>query len=248
MAVSVFGFTQDDFKYPTKEEFLDAESRFPDITNFGFCHKSLSKLVSVERKSLKEAEKDYNLFWWDNCLLNKIGSLRFAFVNTYVNFQRNLGYNEGQDGLNGSIHESLFGFYAETTYYLIISARDFIPQIINVYLGLGVKEDRIYFDKFVSKIKSSGYNSEFISAAFDKFSEDLNDANEIRNSLTHRFPVTQKDFRAEYEGEHSSLKRGNREGYYNAQEIIDNIQFSIEALKRFIDLLKIEITPNASRL
>lgn len=248
MTVSVFSFTPDDFKYPTKAEFLDAESRFPDISNFGFCHKGLPELISEEGKSLKEAGKRNNLFWWDNCLLNKIGSLRFAFVNTYVDFQRNSENINGQNDPNGSIHEFLIGFYAETTYYFIISIRDIISQILNVYLDLGFVNEKFSYKVFEEKVKSAECISKSISKTITEFSLELYNASEIRNSLTHRYPKTQKDFRIKYEPKHTSLKRGGSVPYYSQQEIMDNIQFSLEALKRFIDQLKKEINPNANKL
>ena len=60
-----------DFKYPNKKEFIKFHNKCPKLEIFGFKHNHPLALIVNDRMPMNEASRLSNLYWWDNCLINR---------------------------------------------------------------------------------------------------------------------------------------------------------------------------------
>jgi len=221
----------EDFQYPTKEERQLAEKNFPDLENFNCKYRSSLDLFIQNKKSTNE----YNLFFWNLNLKNKIGNLKQAYINVYVHYHK-LSDKNGEDlNENDFLNIFQFNFYSEIFYYFLFSVRDVILQILNLYLDLGLKEKGVLMNTIMKKL--TGREPEL--SIIEKLEQDLAKSSEIRNSFAHRFPKNQSDDRIQH------IQTAEIEGFnftgeqeVKPSEIMENINDSLIIMKKFILELK----------
>jgi hypothetical protein len=162
----------EDFKFPSLEERKEAYSNYPNIRRFGFPEHSIANLFNNTTSSFDvaayEVQRDAYLFYWDLCLLNKLGKMHESYVNLIVNYNRGVPDNNSAFDEEFESNKFLFDFYTETFYYFYISARDYIGQIISVFCRLRKKENEVDFNKLINQI-----SNENIKAIIKEFSEAL---------------------------------------------------------------------------
>ncbi|MCK0190447.1 Cthe_2314 family HEPN domain-containing protein [Arenibacter sp. F20364] len=131
----------------------------------------------------------------------------------------------------------LFDYYAEIFYYFYFSARDTIAQLLNVYLDLGILEHRVTFGSVVNSAINKNVE---IKELLDLFYKSTEIGNNYRNSLTHKFPINQKDYRTILEvtpdgKKQISLKGGDS---LESDKVLDNINEIFGNLSKFLIDLK----------
>ncbi len=218
----------EDYKYPSNEEREEAENSYPNLSNFGFDYKNELVEILKNKKSLSETKKEVNLFWWDNCLLNKFGKLHLSYINTYVNYMRYSSESEEILKKGISIHRLQFDFYSETYYYFLFSARDVIFQILNLFYNLDIEESRVSFKTITKKMINNNVREMIL-----KLDDKLKVASEIRNSFTHKFPKNQKDYRMT----HTKLSAMSGQEM-KPLEIWNNISESLQIMDTWINELR----------
>lgn len=228
----------DDFKYPSLEERRIASENFPNFSNFGFEHKHEIISILEKNKTLSETNKAINLFWWDNCLQNKLARLNNAYINTITNFNRGIPETTSEFEKENHLNKIQFDFYVETLYYFLFSTKDIILQILNIYYNIGLKEYELSFFKKIKK----GISDSKLVTLLEKFNSGLKPASDIRNRFTHRFPINQPDYRTNLSdnngNEMLSFGSGNTT---TPKEIISNIDESLIVLADFLEQLKKEM-------
>jgi len=225
----------EDFKYPSKQERIESQKVLPKISCFGFKYKSEIQLILIEKKSLTEASISANLFRWDNCLQNRFGKLSETFIYAMTNYNRGFLDDISECTSNQFINQIMFNYYAEVFYYYLFSARDVIAQIVREYYSISIQEGALHFnDNFLSKINDLKVKENLV-----RFSEELKDAKEYRNSFAHRFPANQPDFRSSITIKDGyECLNGGRGQYITSEKIIENIQYSLNSLFILMEELK----------
>lgn len=233
----------EDFKYPSKTERTEAGVRFPSLKNFEFEYKNGIESILKNEKSYYETNKEVNLYWWDNCILNKLGKLNNAYVNTFANYNRDLIKNGDEPTKGKYIHRLQFDFYAETVYYFLFSARDIVFQILNIYYDLNIEEYNVSAKSIKQKMTNSSIREQLIN-----LEKDFDTASKIRNSFTQKFPKNQKDYKMNYSkvgnSERLSAGSGNE---LKPQEIMGNIDESLRIFASFMNELKINMNIKPSK-
>jgi hypothetical protein len=197
MGKNIVIYKASDFTYPTKEELKFASQLIPNLHTFEYEYISDMEALTCPGSELKFINKKNHLFWWNFCLQNKIGKLLSAYTNSITSYKR--GIPSEDDNQNSKLYINLiqFDFYSETFYYFLFSVRDIILQIINVYFDLCIKEDKVIQRKVKDEIKKK-LGDHPVTKLLTYFSEKFKDFENIRNSLTHRFPVNEPDYRSSY--------------------------------------------------
>lgn len=192
------------FKYPTKEERIQFNKKVPKINRLNFEYKSAFFQI-INRSPFDDAVRNEDIYWWNQCLNNRIGKLTQSYIYTLTHYERFKG------DLTKKTDEILFDYYLEIFYYYFFSTRDVLAQLLNLIFNLKVSENRLYFNKkFAEKIphkKIQGYLVDFI----DKTGHSVG----IRNSFNHRFTPNQPDNRAWT----NITKKERTIGFNNAKEI-----------------------------
>lgn len=226
----------DQFKYPTKEERSEIEKTIPKLHCFDFEYRSEVESILIKKMTYKEASNNGNLYWWDNCLKNRIGKLRETFIYTLTNYNRGFSdedHSKEQDKCR-IVNGILFEYYAEIFYYYFFSTRDIIAQIIRLYYNIDINEEKLHFNyTFIKKIKDT--TAKELS---NSFIETTKKASEYRNASAHRFTPTLKDYRSvisENNGKSSLIIGGGK--IITSKEIVDNINGSINSLSVFLEEL-----------
>lgn len=143
-----------DFQYPTKEERKEFNKEYPKLTAFGFSHKSELESFFKNNLEIDEVSRESNLFWWDNCLQNRLGKLHEAYIYTMTHYSRGIGNKNSKFLEEDYLNKFLFDFYAETFYFLYFSVRDVVAQILNWYYSVGQSENETSFNKcFIKEIE-----------------------------------------------------------------------------------------------
>jgi len=125
-----------DYKYPTKKERKEVIKSEPPLTSFDFPYVYAPTLLLSGESSIVDIHKSSNLYWWDHCLKNRIGSLTHAYMNSMVHFKRGIPDDVELFENEHFINRVQFDFYAETFYYYYFTVRDNIAQILNIYFSL----------------------------------------------------------------------------------------------------------------
>jgi len=227
----------DQLKFPTKEERSEIQKITPKLCCFDFKFNSEAESIIVKKMSFADASRNSNLYWWDNCLINRIGKLNETFIYALTNYNR--GFSEGDyredTDKNRVVNGVMFDYYAEIYYYHFFSTRDIIAQIIRLYYRVDIAEDRLFFNQaFINKIE----NSE-IKNLIKSFIETTKNASQYRNAFAHRFTPTLRDNRStisEIEGKKCLRIGGGK--IISTQEFLDNINSSINTLSVFLKDLK----------
>lgn len=226
----------DSFKYPTKEERKRINSQMPKTRQFKVKFKSATIEIFKE-SSFETAIRGEDIFWWCNCLNNRLGKLNETYIYVQTHYQRKLE-NQTEESENIRTDKLLLDYYIEIFYYYFFSTRDVLGQLLNNFYDLKIEEHKIFLNEhFVSKIKSREIKNELTD-----FINNTKDSYNIRNSFNHRFTPTLKDFRAE-----RNIKRENNEIlFYSAKEIeietfLNDIENLMKNLERLTNVLAKEI-------
>lgn len=221
----------ENYRYPSKDEWLTVSKKFPKITRFGFPYVKEMMLLLTRKETPKGVYIKKNLYEWDAYLSKKIWNLRQSYVNMVVNFNRGLavGEEDFEDELK-VIQLFNFEFYAETSFYYLIAARDTIYQIINLAFDLDIKEHRVKGDEILLKLNTKGHSE--IHSYVNKAYTGLKEANDIRNSLAHKFSKLSSDRRGTIseDGRSYGASAGHFIDYPRQVEILDR---SLEYLRDF---------------
>ncbi|WP_262250294.1 Cthe_2314 family HEPN domain-containing protein [Parapedobacter soli] len=221
----------ENYRYPSKDEWLTVSNKFPTITRFGFPYVKEMTLLLTRKETIKGVYIKNNLYEWDAYLSKKIWNLRQSYVNMVVNFNRGLAIGEEDFGDEFKVIQLFnFEFYAETSFYYLIAARDTIYQIINLAFDLDIKEHRVNGDEILLKLDANGHSEihNYVNRAYT----DLKEANDIRNSLAHKFSKLSSDRRGVIsdDGRSYGASAGHFIEYPRQVEILDR---SLEHLRDF---------------
>lgn len=219
MATKAITLRADDFRYPTKEERKKAKERHPELQHFDFKYQHELEAVLVNGKSLKEASSNNNLYWWNICLLNRLGKLSETYTYLFTSYDRSFPGTSNKYTQEEAVNRLQFDYYAEVFFYFFVSVRDTAGQIINIYYQLGKTEFGQRFDeKFFNKIEA-------IDPTIGKLLRSFDDATakaiDLRNSFTHRFSPTESDYRTvciEQDGTERLYQ--NESSKYNSKDFI----------------------------
>jgi hypothetical protein len=230
-----FVIKANEYKYPSLDESKQVVKDYPKISRLGFKYKDELESLINNNLSLDEAMKHGNLYWWDNCLLNRLGALKKTYIYALTNYNRGFIDEYSKCSHNEFVNRILFDYYAEIFYYYFFSARDIIAQIIRLYFNIAIKEKQLRFDsKFIDKIPDIN-----VKNSIKTFYTATKDASEFRNSFAHRFTPTLYDNRSyitEKDGK-KSLNLGDGD-LIESKRIVENIKNSVISLSIFIHELK----------
>lgn len=222
-----------DFQYPSKEELRAISCSEPIFTLFSFPHIDASHgfFNDEENFSPKEIKKRNHLYWWNHSLENKIGSLTHSYALALVNFNRGAPDDLKSCNQENIVNRIQFDFYCETYFYFFASVRDVIAQIINVYYDIELDENKIHFkDTFISKISDIS-----VKKRSNQFYLDTSDTINYRNKFTHRFLVTQPDYRISYSQEiGKEILSAGLGDFIKSSDLADQIKISLEQIAAFI--------------
>ncbi len=225
----------DDYKYPSLDERKEVIKNYPTLTSFGFKYKSGLESLINDELSFDDALKKENLYWWDNCLLNRFGTLKETYIFMLTSYKR--GFNDDYSNCSHLeiVNRLQFDYFAEIFYYYFFSSRDIIAQIIRLYYKINIKENKLHFNEdFIRKINEVKVKDS--SMAFLKATKV---ASEFRNGFAHRFTPTISDYRiniTEEEGKrYLNFGIGN---FTKSKKIVENIDYSLTSLITLIDELK----------
>ncbi|MBB1151301.1 Cthe_2314 family HEPN domain-containing protein [Myroides sp. NP-2] len=213
----------DTFKYPTKEERRKINNIIPKIERFNVEYKSAT-IGILQNSSFETAIREEDIYWWCNCVNNRLGKMEETFVYVNTHYLRELEI-KNDEAVNQYTDKLLLEYFIEIFYYYYFSTRDVIGQLLNVYCDLKLREDKIFLnEKFLEQI-----HTEEIKNALTDFLNNTKDSYNIRNSFNHRFTPINKDFRATK----NVIKDGNTIKFYSAKDVkIEVFIADIESLMK----------------
>ncbi|MCH5716437.1 Cthe_2314 family HEPN domain-containing protein [Niabella hibiscisoli] len=226
----------DTFKYPTKEERKKINQVISEVKNIEVDYKSAT-IAILENEPFENAIKSEDIYWWSNCLTNRLGKLRETYVYVQTHFLRTKE-DVSKESLNSYTDKILLDYYIEIFYYFYFSSRDVLGQLINLVEDLKIEENKIFLnEKFVEKVKTSKTKE-----ALNDFLNNTKDSYKIRNSFNHRFTPTHIDNRATK----NITKEDNTIGFNIPAEIeietfIDDIENLMNQISSLMNILSKEI-------
>lgn len=224
------------FKYPTKEERNKIKKFIPEINRLKIDYKSAT-IEILRASTFEKAIRNEDIYWWNNCLDNRLGKLTETYIYIRTHFLR-LQSSDIQKLKNKHTEKILLDYYIEIFYYYYFSTRDILGQLLNLIYELKIEEHKIFLsEKNVEKIKNRKMKD-----ALSDFLSNTKDSYNIRNSFNHRFTPTQQDFRAKK----NIIKANNRISFYSAQEIqfetfVDDTENLMKYLGCLMNVLSKEI-------
>lgn len=225
-----------DFKYPNKEESIKFHNRCSKLEIFGFKHNHPLALIVNDRMPMKEASRISNLYWWDNCLINRFQKTCHTYVFLLTHYSRGFSDDWRENTHKQAINHIMFEYYAEVFYNYFFSSRDIIAQILCTYFSVRLKENKIYFNQtFFNSIKDQSVRSILL-----KFDEETKDSYEFRNSFTHRFTPNIPDHRSVVSENNRALNFGGG-NFIHSEGIVNNINKSLNSLSELMKQLKVYI-------
>jgi hypothetical protein len=231
-------FECDEFKYPSSEEYKLINDKFPKIELFEFEYKFIPQLLIEEKQTIEDTYRLVNLYWWNNCLLNRLGKLRETYIYAITNFNRNVSYEYVKEKRIENLNGYMFDYYSELFYYFFSSTRDVIAQIINLYYYIGQKEDKVNFDtKLLNMVPDTNVRELLYS-----FFSNTKKASKIRNEFAHRFTPNNPDHRAVITTE-NGVKSIGFGGYkvISTDEITENMYQSLLSLQILMKELRLKL-------
>jgi hypothetical protein len=225
-----------DFKYPNKEEFIKFHRECPRLEIFGFKHNHPLALIVNDRMPMDEASRVSNLYWWDNCLINRFEKVCHTYIFLSANYSRGFSDDWRKNTHKQVINHIMFEYYAEVYYYYFFSSLDIIAQILCTYFSIVLKEREISFNKrFITSIKDQS-----IKYILEKFEKETLEAKKFRNSFTHRFTPNIPDNRSVISNDKKALNFGGG-NFLQSERIKNNIYESLNSLSSLMTQLKIII-------
>lgn len=226
----------DTFKYPTKEERIEIGKVINQIPRFNIKYKpSIIRIMKDNR--VDDAIRMEDIYWWNNCLENRLGKVEqtYVFVNTHYNRHLQSIFDNLEDNHTDKL---LLDYFIEIFYYYFFSSRDILAQLLNLFYNLKIAENKIFLnEKFVEKMSSIKTKE----ALYD-FLKETKDSYNIRNTFNHRFTPTQMDSRAKQ----NIVKEDNKLGFHSPKEVktemfIEDIKGLINHLGKLMSKLNNEI-------
>ncbi len=134
----------DSLSYPTKDERKEIEKRIPKINRLDFnCTSAF--IDFLESSHIENAIRKEDIYWWNNCLNNRIGKLNETYIYTVTHHQR-LERSTLQEGSQKHTDRILFEYYVEIFYYFFFSTRDVFGQLLNIIFDLRIDETKIHLN------------------------------------------------------------------------------------------------------
>jgi len=222
----------DSFSYPTKSERKEIEKLIPKINRLDFKYAS-AFIDFIENSNIENAIRKEDIYWWNNCLNNRIGKLKETYIYTSIHSHR-LERSKLQDGHQKHTDRILFEYYVEIFYYYFFSTRDVFGQLLNIIFDLKIDETKIHLNQnFIDKIKP-----ENIRLEIERFLENTKDSYNIRNAFNHRFTPIHRDNRAKK----TITKQENSISFGTAEEVNnENYISDIKNLMKHFSILMNEI-------
>ncbi|WP_379093355.1 Cthe_2314 family HEPN domain-containing protein [Pedobacter sp. UC225_65] len=224
-----------DYKYPSRDELVKIYAEEPILSNFGFPYVNEMESLFTGESDFKTVHRSQHLYWWDNVLVNRIGNLSRTYAVALVNFDRGFSDDFKEMKEEQYINRFQFELYAENYYYFFSSIKDTVAQIINVYFNLEFAEDSVYLGKLTKKLTNQSVNEALL-----RFKDDTVLTTEYRNAFTHRFPITQVDYRPQIDSKNTK--------YYSMEQpavkssiLKSDILQSFLALSVLLDKLRVEM-------
>jgi len=222
--------SSDDFKYPSTCERKGAIKEYPELSHFGFEFQPFTFNILPA-----DLHKKDHLFWWDNCLQNKLGKLQSSYIYTKTHYERGIPESEENFTNANYINRTQFNFYIEVFYYYFISTRDILFQIINIYYNFDLPERGVSYNKLTKSKK----NEKIITFITD-FQKKIKNSADIRNSITHNYPLNHIDCRTEFDDsskDYSYLTLKTKKAL-SPSKLIEDINHSLTHLSDFVNQLK----------
>ncbi|WP_321308932.1 Cthe_2314 family HEPN domain-containing protein [Marinifilum fragile] len=222
--------SSEDFKYPSTDERINALKSYPELSYFDFEFQPFSFTILPT-----DQHKKNHLFWWDKCLRSKLEKLQASYVYTKTHYERGIPEDEENFTNTNYINRTQFDFYIEVFYYYFISTRDILFQIVNIYYDFGLKERGVNYKNLIQE----KVNKEVIDL-LDKFNKNISDSSEIRNSITHRYPLNHDDCRTEFDdrSEDYIYLTFKTKKAISRLELIEDMNRSLTHLSEFVNQLK----------
>jgi len=215
-----------DFSFPTKNERLLAYKNCQDIENFGFKNQNDADLFDMQNF------RNTHLVSWDLCLTNKLGKLKETYIIIFSIHQRLIKDNYPDEGIN----IFFFEYFTEIFCHFFFSTRDTIAQIINKFLSVFSKDDKVYFNELMKKNTNPA-----IKELMSEFIESTQMISDYRNNFTHNYPINFLDDRIEVSednGRKSYLIRSKKPK--SPDEIMKTFNESYKHLTDFVNELRKE--------
>lgn len=230
-------FKCDEFKYPSSEEHKLISKKFPKIELFEFEYKFGLQLIIEEKQTIENTCRLKNLYWWNNCLLNRLGKLRETYVYAITSFERNVSYEYSNENRIENLNGYMFEYYSELFYYFFFSTRDVIAQIINVYYNIRQNEDKVMLHFIINKVPDASVRELLYS-----FLSKTKTASDYRNGFAHRFTPNNPDYRAVVTSENGvkSIGFGGCK-IIKPDEIVENINQSLLSLQFLMKELRMKL-------
>ncbi len=226
----------DTFRYPTKAERNKIQELIPEIKRLTVDYKP-AIIEIIQQQPFDTAVRNEDVYWWVNCVNNRLGKLTETYVNAMTHFSR-LQEPQNLETENHYTDEILLDHYIEIFYYYYFSTRDVLAQLINVSEDLKNEEHRIFLnDVFLNSISHIE-----IKNALTDFICNTKNSYGIRNTFNHRFTPTHLDNRAKK----NIIKEGDTISFYyptkrKVEEFIDDIDNLMKQLYHLMNVLYIEI-------
>ena len=223
-------------KYPTSKEREYLKDKLPNYDRFNFENINIIQSTLLLKKPLEETHKKNNLYYWNITLSNRLGKLKETHMFLLTHFDRGFQENHLDCKDEELVDHILFDYYAEIFYYFFFSTRDTLAQVLNLYFDLKMSDFAVRFESVISSIEDKE-----IKVLLEHFHKTTKTANNYRNSLTHRFPINQKDHRTELKtnqdgNKQISIKGGN---YVESDKLLININEVSNKLSELLSDLKI---------
>lgn len=228
-----------DFKYPNKQEFIKFHSECPKLQIFGFEHNHPLVLIVNESISIDEASRTSNLYWWENCLINRFEKVCHTYTFLATHYSRGFSDDWRENTNKQAVNHIMFEYYAEVFYYYFFSSRDILAQILCAYYSIPIKEDKISFNqKFITSIIELD-----VKNILKKFDKGTAEAKEFRNGFTHRFTPNIPDHRSVISEDGRALSFGGGR-FLQSERIKNNIDKSLNSLSLMMTELRTVIIKN----
>jgi hypothetical protein len=229
-----------DFKYPNERERKQAMKNFPKLEKFYFEYKNDFELFFSENLRAKEVHRIYNLYWWDECLGNRIGFLGETYTYVFTQELRGLKYGAANNENILQVNKILFEYYLELFYHFFISTRDIVLQILNLYFRVGYEEEKVSFNPETPKLFDKLPTSVLTTVKSFYNNVDIRKAVKLRNSFTHRYTPTGPDYRLEFkivDGKETlaggGIKRESNESFINnINKVLTHLSIYLNDLKK----------------
>jgi len=224
----------EDFQYPTSIELKHVKSEMPPT--IGFTFPRVNEIVEIlnDLDNMENVARKSNLHWWNHCLINRLGSLRRAYSNSIVHFNRGVPDDLSVYTDRNFINRTQFSYYGETYFYFFISVEDTIAHLVNIYFSIKIPEHKVAMnDALVTKIPD-----QIVKGLCKQLVLDTRLTKEFRNTMAHRFLLTQPDYRPSINCENGMTFEARSSNGISPSELQTEIVRSYRCMAKFLTDLK----------